>query len=154
MSNDIFTIGHSNRTWEKFAPLLRRHGIQALVDIRSNPVSRHAPFANARTMPRLLDEIGVQYIPMGASLGGRPSDRSLYDESGRPDYEKIRAKRSFRDGIEKLLELAEESIVALMCAEEDPARCHRRLLIGPVLEERGVQPRHIRGDGTIQGALS
>ena len=50
--------------------------------------------------------------------------------------------------------MAEESVVALMCAEEDPARCHRRLLIGPVLEELGVRLVHIRGDGPVQDALA
>jgi hypothetical protein len=37
-----------------------------------------------------------------------------------------------------------------MCSEEDPARCHRHLLIGRVLRERGVSFLHIRGDGRLQ----
>jgi uncharacterized protein (DUF488 family) len=39
----------------------------------------------------------------------------------------------------------------MLCAEEDPARCHRHLLIAPALEERGVEVVHIRGDGRLQG---
>ena len=28
MSKEVFTIGHSNHTWEAFAALLKRHGVQ------------------------------------------------------------------------------------------------------------------------------
>jgi uncharacterized protein (DUF488 family) len=38
----------------------------------------------------------------------------------------------------------------LLCGEEDPAHCHRRLLIGRVLSERGHNMLHIRGDGRIE----
>jgi hypothetical protein len=37
-----------------------------------------------------------------------------------------------------------------MCSEEDPHQCHRRLLIARVLAERGIEVRHIRGDGRAQ----
>jgi len=37
-----------------------------------------------------------------------------------------------------------------MCAEKEPERCHRFLLIAPVLEEAGVRVVHVRGDGTLQ----
>jgi len=40
--------------------------------------------------------------------------------------------------------------VAMLCAEENPAACHRRLLIGRVLLNRGIQVDNIRGDGRIQ----
>jgi hypothetical protein len=40
--------------------------------------------------------------------------------------------------------------VAMLCSEEDPAICHRGLLVGRVQRERGAQVDHIRGDGRIQ----
>jgi len=43
-----------------------------------------------------------------------------------------------------------QHIVALLCAEEDPAGCHRRLLVGRVLTEGGIRVSHIRGDGRLQ----
>jgi uncharacterized protein (DUF488 family) len=36
-----------------------------------------------------------------------------------------------------------------MCSEEDPARCHRRLLVTRALTGRGVEVRHIRGNGSV-----
>jgi uncharacterized protein (DUF488 family) len=44
-----------------------------------------------------------------------------------------------------------QSVVAVLCAEENPAGCHRRLLVSRVLAERGVvMVQHIRGDGRLQ----
>ena len=40
--------------------------------------------------------------------------------------------------------------MALLCAEENPSVCHRRLLIARVLAERGVPVSHIRGDGRVE----
>ncbi len=147
----IFTVGHSNHTWDDFAHLLRQHGIDTLVDVRSNPVSRFAPFANVPALPRLLEGEGMRYTFMGDSLGGKPSDRSCYDDAGKPDYDEIRSRDFFKGGITALAALANDSRVALMCAEEDPGKCHRRLLIGPSLAEIGVPLSHIRSDGSLQG---
>ena len=152
MRDQIFTIGHSNHTWDEVSALLREHRVELLVDARSDPVSRYADFANSRALPRLLGRAGMRYVFMGDSLGGKPSDRSCYDEIGRPDYPEIRSRGFFQEGIEKLLELAKGSTVVLMCAEEDPSKCHRRLLIGPALLEHDVDLLHIRGDGTVTGS--
>jgi hypothetical protein len=37
----------------------------------------------------------------------------------------------------------------MLCSEEDPIHCHRRLLVGRVLVNRGIAIAHIRGDGSI-----
>ena len=57
---------------------------------------------------------------------------------------------SFRSGLVKLEELMPFNRVALLCAEEDPSRCHRRHLIAPALHDRGVQIVHIRRDGSTE----
>ena len=151
---EIFTIGHSNHKQDLFLRLVREHGIQTLVDTRSKPVSGYAPFTDIRVFPDILEREGIDYIFMGDSLGGKPDDPSCYDEDGKPDYRKMRAKEEFQDGIKQLIRIAENTVVALMCAEEDPSKCHRRLLIGPALEEQNITLRHIRADGTVQGSDS
>ena len=40
--------------------------------------------------------------------------------------------------------------MALLCSEEDPTECHRRRLIGRVLDQKDVEVLHIRGDGSVQ----
>ena len=149
---EIFTIGHSNHTWEAFVALLKLHGIQVLVDIRTNPVSKYAAFANKKTLSALLAKDGVEYVYLGNSLGGMPADRSCYDAKGRPDYRAIRSMAFFQQGLDELLSLARDSRVAIMCAEEDPSQCHRRLLVGPALEQREATLLHIRADGSTQSS--
>jgi uncharacterized protein (DUF488 family) len=56
----------------------------------------------------------------------------------------------FLQAIARLENGAAEFRVALMCSEEDPAHCHRRLLVGRVLAERGSELLHIRGAGDVQ----
>ena len=149
MTTQIYTIGHSNHTWETFSPLLLDNEIELLVDVRSNPVSRFAPFANHRTLPGLLESVGIDYEFMGGPLGGKPSDRAMYDSKGKPDYHKMRSLDEFQDAIDQLAGMASRRQTAILCSEEDPSLCHRRLLLGPSLEAAGCKPLHIRGDGAV-----
>ena len=148
----IYTIGHSNHTWESFAPLLTKHSIRLLVDVRSSPVSRWAPFASEYALPALLEQVGGRYVHLGSSLGGKPADSSYYDRQGKVDYRKLRSAYAFQEGIEELLRLARREESAILCSEEDPAKCHRSLLLGPALDEHEVELVHIRADGSLQSA--
>jgi uncharacterized protein (DUF488 family) len=146
----IYSIGHSDHELDAFIALLRRYGITTLVDVRSQPYSRWVPQANRETLARALEDAGLTYVFMGDSLGGRPSDPSLYDSEepdGRPDYERVAASPAFQAGVERLLELAQASTVAMMCSEGDYRRCHRSLLITPSLLQRAARVIHIRPDG-------
>ena len=146
----MFTVGHSNHSAEKFAVLLRRHGIEVLVDVRSRPYSRHAPQFNATGIEATLSGDGIRYLYLGRELGGRPEEDMFYDTEGRVDYALVGRSQPFLDGISRLEQEVRTRVVALMCSEEDPTHCHRRLLVGRALEELGFTLRHIRGDGSIQ----
>jgi uncharacterized protein (DUF488 family) len=56
---------------------------------------------------------------------------------------------SFRAAIQRLIDGAGKHRVALMCSEADPHGCHRRLLVGKVLADSGLQLRHIFADETV-----
>jgi len=147
----IHSIGHSDHTLEAFLELLRQQGIQQVVDVRSQPYSRWVPAFNRETLARALEEEGISYVYMGDSLGGRPADPALYDphdSSGRPDYARLAATETFRAGIERLIELAQDRPAAIMCSEGDYRQCHRGLLITPELMARGVRVIHILPDGS------
>src|SRR6266700_1417300 len=51
---EVFTIGHSTRTWKVFLELLRVHGIKRVIDVRSIPRSRHNPRFNRETLSAKL----------------------------------------------------------------------------------------------------
>ena len=148
--NPVFTVGHSNHSAEKFMRLLKSYGIEILIDTRSRPFSRHAPHFNARALEAVLSKGGIGHLFLGGELGGRPEGGEFYDAKGRVDYALVERSRPFLDGIKRVEREIQSNRIALLCSEEDPARCHRRLLVGRALEERGFTLRHIRGDGSIQ----
>ena len=149
MSN-FFTLGHSNHTMEAWLALVRQHRIDVVVDTRSSPYSKYVPQFDRELTQRTLEDAGVRYLFLGAELGGRPANPAYYDATGRVLYSQLRNDASFQAAITRLETGIEKFTVALMCGEEDPAHCHRRLLIGRVLAERGHTMTHIRGDGRLE----
>jgi uncharacterized protein (DUF488 family) len=146
----FFTLGHSNHTIEIWLALVRENRVEVVVDTRSSPYSKYAPQFDKALMQRSLEEVGVRYLYLGAELGGRPANPDYYDASGRVVYGRLRNDARFQAAIARLETGIERFSVALVCGEEDPAHCHRRLLIGRVLAERGHTMLHIRGDGRIE----
>jgi uncharacterized protein (DUF488 family) len=146
----LFTIGHSNLALDDFLGLLQQHGIQAVADVRTVPRSRYVPHFSAGPLRDALAERGIAYLPMGRELGGRPEGGELYDADGHVLYGRLAATPAFRHGIDRVLAGAQAQRIALLCSEEDPARCHRHLLIGRVLRERGVAVTHLRRDGRLE----
>jgi uncharacterized protein (DUF488 family) len=146
----IFTIGHSNHSWAEFVALLRAHGVTAVADVRSQPVSRRHPHFNRGEMEPALRDEEIAYAFLGDQLGGRPGQPSLYDSDGRVDYERVRRTPFFQRGLERLEQARQQFTIALLCSEEDPLHCHRGLMIAPALVERGIAPGHIRGDASLE----
>jgi uncharacterized protein (DUF488 family) len=146
----IFTIGHSNHSFDYFLALLKSNQIEYIVDTRSYPYSHHAPQFDEPSLKSGLQNSGLRYLYLGKQLGGRPSDRSFYDSDGHVLYARISTSSDFQEAIKRLEKGIQTHRIALLCAEEDPAHCHRRLLITRVLTGSGVQVVHIRGDNSLQ----
>ena len=146
----VYTVGHSAHAFDVFAKLLTDHAIDVLVDVRSAPYSRYAPQFDREILHRALNDGGVKYLFLGKELGGRPANDAHYDAEGHVVYSRITADPLFVAGIERLERGMAGFRVALMCGEEDPAHCHRRLLVARVLMERGHEILHIRGDGRME----
>jgi uncharacterized protein (DUF488 family) len=149
-SAQIFTIGHSNHDPEHFCRLLAMHDIEVLVDVRSWPHSRYVEWADATRLPGLVKEAGVKYLFLGGELGGRPDGDEFYDGDGHVLYGRVAAQTSFKQAVERLERGAERCRIAIMCSEEDPRHCHRRLLVAKVMLEHGLAIGHIRKDGRIE----
>lgn len=146
----LFTIGHSTHSLEAFVELLKHHAIDVLVDSRSSPYSRHVPHFNKEMLQATLKAAGIKYVYLGKELGGRPEGEEYYDAEGFALYYRVAESAFFQAGIARLEKGLRQYRVAIMCSEEDPHGCHRRLLVGRVMARRGVKIRHIRGDGTVQ----
>ena len=146
----IFTIGHSRHAADHFLALLRAHEINQIVDVRSQPRSKWAPHFDAAALALLLDARGVNYVSLGRQLGGRPDGREFYCQDGTVDYARRATATDFAEGISQLVALAQCRRTAILCAEEDPSRCHRRLLVAPALARSGAAVVHVRGDGRLE----
>jgi uncharacterized protein (DUF488 family) len=146
----LFTIGHSNHSPDRFQRLLSEHGIEVLVDVRSSPHSRYVEWADRSRIGEVARAAGAKYLFLGEALGGRPSQAEYYDDAGHVLYGRVAKSADFCAGIERLCQGAQRYRVAIMCSEENPATCHRRLLVAKVLLEEGVTIGHIRGDGRCE----
>ncbi|MDD3949463.1 MAG: DUF488 domain-containing protein [Anaerolineaceae bacterium] len=142
----VFTIGHSTRTLEEFVELLKAYGVTLVVDVRTVPRSRHNPQFNKETLPNTLKQEGVKYIHM-AGIGGlrRPTRDSVnlaWKNISFRGYADFMQTKDFTENLLKLIALARENCLAVMCAEALPWRCHRNL-ISDALVVRRIRVEHI-----------
>lgn len=150
----IFTVGYAQSDISTFMRNLSLHGVSAVCDVRSSPFSRSSPDFNSRDLKAHLASHSIAYVFLGKELGARTSDPSCY-RHGRVDYDLLAATELFRKGLERVEVGAERFNIALMCAERDPATCHRSILVGRHLAERGYDVEHIlyNGNSESQGEL-
>lgn len=146
----LFTIGHSNHRPEHFQKLLAESELDVIVDVRSWPHSRYVEWADRAVLPDLAGAVDVKYLFLGDRLGGRPDDGACYDGEGHVLYGRVAASEEFRQGLERLKQGIRRCRVAIMCSEENPEFCHRRLLVAKVLLDEGIGVANIRGDGRIE----
>ena len=147
----ILTIGHSTRPIGDFVALLRAHGVTTLADVRSMPYSRRHPQFGRERLARSLAESGIGYVHFPA-LGGKreagagSSNQAIRDPGFRA-YADHMATPEFGGGIAELARLADApgARVAMMCAEADPAHCHRSF-VADALALAGRAVGHIRSD--------
>jgi len=147
----LYTIGHGNRKSEDFLALLKEFGIEYLIDVRSQPYSKFNPQYNQNDLKFLLERNGIKYVFMGDNIGGRPKDTSCYDSEGKVDYEVVKTKEFFINGIERLKTAYNKDInVVIMCSESKPCECHRSKLIGKVLNTDNIILKHIDENGKVK----
>jgi hypothetical protein len=145
----IFTVGHSNHSIEKFLNLLKQHNVTAIADVRSSPFSRRFPHFNQASLKNSLSSEDISYVFLGEQLGARPRNPECYVE-GKARYELIAATEAFATGLARILKGAEHHQVALMCAEQDPITCHRAILVCKHLRDTGLDIGHILKAGDLE----
>ena len=142
----VLTIGHSTRTIAEFIELLRAHGVSCVVDVRTVPRSRHNPQFNKGILPKSLKKADVGYIHLPGLGGLRHAQRESLNMGWRNTsfrgYADYMQTAEFEQSLEKLIRLANEDRIALMCAEAVPWRCHRSLIADALLV-RGIRTEDI-----------
>jgi uncharacterized protein (DUF488 family) len=153
-TGEILTIGHSTHDADRFGALLRPHRVELVADVRRYPASRRHPQFNASALGAMLDAAGIGYEALGDQLGGRrrarrDSPHTGWRVTGFRAYADHMESDDFAAGLERLEDLARERRAAIMCAEGDWRRCHRRLIADALLV-RGWRVAHIRPDGRCE----
>ncbi len=154
----VHTVGHSTRTLDELAALLREASVQTVVDVRYTPGSRHNPQFNLETPPAALAEFGIGYRHL-AELGGRrhrvrgapPSPNTYWQNDAFRNYADYAMTAGFARGMERLSELTALASCAIMCSEAVWWRCHRRI-ISDYLLAQGFGVLHIMGPHQIEAA--
>jgi uncharacterized protein (DUF488 family) len=147
---EIWTIGHSTLSISQLIEKLRSFEIKVLADVRSFPGSRRYPHFNRERLSVSLADAGIEYqhFPeLGGRRRARPDSLNMTwrNESFR-GYADYMETEPFRQGIDRLLEVARARRTAVMCAEALWWRCHRSL-ISDYLKASGLEVTHIMAAG-------
>ena len=142
----IYTIGYEGLQIDGFLNLLQKRGVEILVDVRFNPISRVYGFHRSR-LGRLCHKIGVRYrhIP---ELGIPNEMREALEETN--DYRQVFQKYvdeilpKQEKELTKLSEWTQTSPTVLMCKEIDPNFCHRSYLSRRLAEETNLRSYDLR----------
>ncbi len=146
----MWTIGHGALSTEAIVTTLRAADVRTLVDIRRFPTSRRSPHLARDRLAAALPPLGVAYEWAGEALGGRRSPRpgptrhtAWLDRAFR-GYADHTDSTAFREAVDALVRRAREGErLAVLCAELDWRRCHRRL-VADALTVREARVVHLR----------
>lgn len=142
----VFTIGHSTRELAEFILLLKTYGVTRIADVRTVPRSRHNPQFNRETLPEALKTASIGYVHFqgfGGLRHARVDSRNMaWRNASFRGFADHMQTDEFAENLERLIDLAKEEHIALMCAEAVPWRCHRSL-IADALTVRGIPVEHI-----------
>ena len=126
----LFTIGFTKTTAESFFERLKRAGVKKVVDVRLNNVSQLAGFAKRDDLRYFLRSVAE--IDYGHQLEFAPTQEMLdaYKKHGGKwaDYEQEFLGLISRRHIEDLVPRDSLDSACLLCSEDKPHHCHRRLV--------------------------
>jgi uncharacterized protein (DUF488 family) len=136
---------------EQLVELLKAHGVTCLVDIRTIPKSRRNPQLNLESLDFELPKFGMKYKHMKELGGLRQAAIDTINTAwqnpsfrGFADYMQT---DEFSNALYWLMDLATAELVAIMCAEGNPYRCHR-ILVADALTVRKIEVCHISSPAT------
>jgi uncharacterized protein (DUF488 family) len=154
----VYTIGHSTRSIDEFAAILKDAAVELVGDVRTVSRSRTNPQYNADVLGAELEPFGIGYRRF-AELGGLrgrskavpPEVNAYWRNASFHNYADYAMSSAFVDGLDQLIAMAETQSTAIMCAEAVWWRCHRRI-IADYLILHGRTVVHLMGGGRAEPA--
>jgi hypothetical protein len=165
MVETIFTIGHSTRSIDEFIRILHSHGVRRIVDVRTIAKSRHNPQFGEDALGPSLAEQGIGYERFEVLGGLRHTNSHSVNGAWRNasfrGYADYMQTPEFVAGIDELIALGAREVVAIMCAEAVPWRCHRSLIadallvrgidVLDIMSEKGAKPHAMTRFAQVDG---
>ena len=130
LSTKIFTIGFTKKSAERFFTMLQNAGVKRVVDVRLNNISQLAGFTKMDDLRYFLKAIGnIGYVHLPALAPTQEMLDAYKKQKGDwSDYEKqflkLMADRHIEDAVSR--DTLNEG--CLLCSEDTPEHCHRRLV--------------------------
>lgn len=148
----LYSIGYATKPIQIFLEQLKQYGVNVIADVRSVPFSNAFFDYHQDALRTTLRDHGIRYVFLGEELGPRSKDPAHYDTNRQIRFDLLSQSEGFLRGIRRLRKgMQNEWIIALLCAEKDPADCHRSLLVGRALQASfGIDLRHITHTGKLE----
>lgn len=152
---ELLTIGHGTSDRAELAARLHDAGVEAVVDVRRFPGSRHNPDVRSEALSAWLPTTGISYR-WEERLGGRrrlPPDTPSLDPWWREEsfraYAAYTRTTSFKDAMTELVAAGGDTFTVVMCSESVWWRCHRRLIADVAVLALGMTVRHLMPNGDM-----
>lgn len=141
--NCIYTIGYTAFSINEFIETIKNFGISCVIDVRSSPFSNYYTDYNKDTLERTLKEHNILYRNYANEFGARQTNPAFYS-GDIVDFDKFIKSAQFLEGVSKVKKGIERGYkFVLMCAEKDPIKCHRSIMLGKGFSENGFDVKHI-----------
>lgn len=127
----VFTIGFTKSNAERFFTRIQRAGIIRVLDVRLNNISQLAGFAKKDDLRYFLRMIcSVDYVHR-PELAPTQDILDAYKKNGGewPVYERAFLELIGRRRIEDIIPREQLEGACLLCSEDKPHHCHRRLVV-------------------------
>jgi uncharacterized protein (DUF488 family) len=127
----VFTIGFTKTSAESFFNRLQKAGVKKVLDVRLNNVSQLAGFAKKDDLQYFLKVIGGIDYTHEPKLAPTQDMLDAYKKAGGDwsDYEKRFLALMADRRIEHTVPRSALESVCLLCSEDKPIHCHRRLVV-------------------------
>lgn len=141
--NSIYTIGYSAFLINEFIDTIKRYNVSCVIDVRSSPFSNYYSDYNKDVFKNTLKQHNILYRNYVNEFGARQTNPIFYS-GDIVDFDKFIKSSQFLEGISKVkkgIELGYNFV--LMCAEKDPIKCHRSIMLGKGFSNNGFDVKHI-----------
>ena len=142
----LYTIGYESKSIDDLISQLKSHDISTLVDVREIPISRKKGFSKT-VFSECLNKNGIEYIHL-KKLGSPKNIRKELKQN--KDYFSFFGKyleyiQLHKNIISDLYKIILEKNCCIMCYEDLPFKCHRKIICDEIekIDGNGLKIEHL-----------